>query len=345
MKSDNMKIAPEQIKLISNNCKLYNLDAYFGKEWMESNLKVEKTEDMPTLFWVLSSEEVCKDLTANLDVLSHSFAKYETIINKLKDDKKKNKKRITYNGLQGILTEIEVLAFYYKKYPSSLEFEPKVPVGDKIKRPDIKLDIDGQKFFIEIKTILKDESEQLISDLEDKIGDIIRKENLTIDLHFHNFISENDFEGIYNFIEGILTNPKKSFDTSYLYKIEGIPLIEIFLINGHNNKHSMISTNPIMENPYGRLKNKILEKLERNQLPENSTNVLIIKARPESHIYPRYVSPVFYGVNGEKKGIIHESSSKKLSLLIFYRDNYAQREKFPNPNASNIIEEYIWNKL
>lgn len=346
-----MNINSRQINEIRANCKLYDLDNYFGKDWIESQLKKTK---MPALFHILSSEDVCKELTHNLDVLS-SFYRYKPIINKLKREN-------DLNNLQSFITEIEVLAFYFPKYGASLEYETAVKVNGNTRKPDIKLKIDNEEIIIEIRTIFEDAKDKKINDLTDKIREKVLESRLpfAFDLIYNDVISYDDFEIIENFIDELLMNSQLSNGETYKCEIDDYCLFEVYLTRiNSNNGHVKSIIHPVrIREDAGRLKNIISDKIDR-QLPKNSKNVVIVKGRPSSFIDEKDAKDAFYGrlvlarpknstksqFMHEQNGIIHQKNADKISLLILYTDNFSNRILLLNPTAANTIDELIAKKL
>ena len=142
------QISPEQLekakKTVENNPRIIG---YFGEEWINEHLTIADRGSKHPIFWILVDEPRCSKILKNLNVLKEKCNKFQKLIDKLKSG---------YDELNfhAILTEVEVLAYYYQKESDKfiIEYEPSGTKG-----PDCKISIEGVDYYLEILNIFLNE--------------------------------------------------------------------------------------------------------------------------------------------------------------------------------------------
>jgi hypothetical protein len=193
-------VLQEEVDSGKKNLQIFNnLRDFFGKEWLESHLTIDKRENKHQIFWILIDPSQCSKLSNNLSIINENCDKFKRIISKLKKDE-------DYFNFHSLLTEIEVLAYFYRLFDkSAIEYEPKVENGKKV---DIKLTINKEEFYIEIFTIFRDEYEQELDKLRLKVQKDLNKFDQPFLLSFGLELKfkENNIDGFLKFFDRLLNN-------------------------------------------------------------------------------------------------------------------------------------------
>ena len=350
-------VLPEEIESAKKNIEIFkNLKDYFGEKWLNSHLHTEERYKKHPIFWVLIDSSSCSKLSNNLSILKSYCNKFQRIINKLK---KSDNDHFNFHSL---LTEVEVLAYYYVKYGAdNVEYEPRVE--EKNKKVDAKLIIDGEEYYLEILTIFEDEVEQSISRIHNKIRKKLDELNQPFIISFATEINftEEDIKGFLEFVENILINKKAiKHQDSFDYLKDNRKIAKVTFYTDSNIRRGFVGFmhQPVRTlNTAGRIKNKVLSKID--QLPENTKNIVVVNL---SHISNSFVDieEAFLGqscVIINKKtleakssrypnGIVHHEKGKFISIIIAYTtQNYDNKRFYLNLSAKNVVNKNIITKL
>ena len=350
------KVRQEEIDQIKENLELYsNLKNIFDNAWLNSHLSIEDRHNKHPLFWVLLDGR-CQKLAKNLDILQQKCPKFTRIVNKLKGDK-------DVLNFHSTLAEVDVMAHYYSidKDNYAVEYEPNVEENGK--KIDGKILVGNESYNLEIFTIHEDETGQQHDALREKVKREINEISqpyvisLGTDLdfteeHIPNFISfvKKFLESQNSVIEGeryeYTSDGKRLADISF----KKYPEIPKGFVGGMHGPARFM-------NDAGRLKNKILSKLD--QLPENAQNVVIINM---SYITSDFIDleEVFFGqscvnINIEThetsagrspNSILNHPKGKNISMIVGYvNNNYNTRRYYVNLSASKPINKDIAQEL
>ncbi len=349
-------VLPEEIEKAKKNIDLNNnLKDFMGEDWLNSHLQIEERYKKHPIFWELIDSNACLKLSNNLTILNSCCNKYQRIIRKLKSDKDK------FNFLS-LLTEIEVMVYYYEKHGlKNLEYEPEI--NESNKKADARVIIDGKEYYFEILTVFKDEVGQTISEIHNiikkKINNINQPFRISFKTSIH-FMKQN-IDGFVNFVRTLLKN-KASIKTKNSFK---------YLRNNKKIARITFHSHPIMKNGSveyscqpmrapnlpGRIKNKVLSKID--QFPENTKNIVIINLTCIPNDFS-YVEDAFFGqsctiINKKtlkvkpsrhSNGIINHEKGKSISMIIAYTNwDYNNRKFYLNLSAQNVIDKKIIGKL
>jgi len=320
-------VLQEEVDSGKKNIQIFNnLNEFFGKDWLEAHLTVDKRENKHQIFWILIEPNLCSKLSNNLSIINEKCDKFKRIISKLKKDE-------DYFNFHSLLTEIEVLTYYYRLFDKSMiEYEPKVENGKKL---DIKLTIGDEKFFIEIFTIFRDEYEQELDKLRLDVQKELNKfdQPFLISFGLELEFKETNIDGFLKFFNGLLKNIESiNEEDTFDYYENNIKLADITFLKHFENKKGYVGIihGRVIELKNDiRIKNKVLSKI--NQLPNGEKNIVIVNL---SYILEDFftVDNAFLGqyyVSVDKKtlkgtdkrhpnGIIHHDNGNEISLIIIY---------------------------
>ncbi|NPV49625.1 MAG: hypothetical protein HPY60_00300 [Candidatus Methanofastidiosum sp.] len=140
----------------------------FGSDWIDSQFEVKYLKELHPFFKSFYNKDFLEKISTKLILIKNKTDKIKRIIKKIKTNEDEDTTR-------SILSEIEVLSFYYNKENNNfkVEYEPILENLEKV--PDIKLTIANKEYFAEIITILDDQNFREIGRIqniiEDKIND------------------------------------------------------------------------------------------------------------------------------------------------------------------------------
>lgn len=350
------KVRPEEINGIKRNLELYsNLKTIFDNDWLNSHLVIEERHNKHPLFWVLLDER-CQKLAKNLNVLHQKCPKFTRIINKLKGDR-------NVLNFHSILTEVDVMAHYYSVSNGSygVEYEPNVE--EKGKKIDGKISVGNEVYNLEIFTIHEDETGQQHDTLREKVKRELNEISqpfilsLGTDLDF----TEENIPNFISFVKKLLEkqeiiiegeryeytiNEKRLADISF----KKYPEINKGFVGGMHGPARFM-------NDAGRLKNKILSKLD--QLPDNAKNIVIVNM---SYITSDFIDleEVFLGqscvninvdthetsAGRSPNSILNHPKGKNISMIIGYvKNDYSTRRYYVNLSANKPINKDLAQEL
>lgn len=316
--------------------------------WIKENiLNVEQRETKHVLFWELLQSKNVKILSDILQIFENELY-FNRIISKLK-------KTTDRDNFQSLITELKVM-YYYKKRENDMikviTYEPNAL--EKNTHNDILLEIDGEKYYVEILTLGKNKTERIninwereittnlnkISNhpflitytyskifLDDDIRDFIRFAEEKIELAKNDELDYYEFDFVKNdMIKAVLTLYNKNLDRGYVGA-------------WHRNIPKSLE-----EEYYNhkRIKSKILGKIDNGQFNENTKNICAVNLM-DFFAFKDDFETAIYGRPGLKfEGIKDDTKNRGrvVSCFIgFERGNYDDRIKIFNQDANNIIEE------
>lgn len=337
----------ETIEAKNNISEFSNLKAYLGEDWLNSQIQIESRAKMHPIFWILIDYNKCKKLSNNLDVLNNLCEKFPRIIRKIKFD------RDRFN-FYSLLTEIEVLAYYYRKSNEKyiVDYEPLIDDQNTI--PDGKLIINEQEYFLEILTVFEDENEQLIESYQDEIReklDSLNNNPFILAFGLEIGFERDDISSFVVFVEKLIKSKKAKNKSTFNFNKDEKIIANITFYDNHNNKGYVgIMNGPVRRlNDAGRIKNKILSKID--QLPINSKNIIIMNL---SYLSDEFIDldEAFLGQTGvtidtksydvrdirQPNGFIHHEKGKSISCVIGYtKEMFEFRRFYINSLAQKII--------
>lgn len=323
----------EEINSVANNIEKYNLKSFLGKKkWFDSILKMDERNKKHPIFWLLTEEKASFKLYNQLDILKTKCKNYDSIIKKLG------------NEYESTMAEIEVISYFCENINSSLiEYEPKFKNFDR--KPDLKISYQKQNYFIEISLLDDDNESQKLENLSNNIRKRLREQNKVYNFIFEiNPILENAFENeenINEFIDGFISfiSEKNANPSSYIY-----------------NKNGFHCDITILKEPWGpveysglrapnmpRIKNKLLTKIQREQLPNDEYNIIIIKLKDNFSTYSAFKEAIYGQDNLNKKeinkslGLIDNPQSNNISAFIAFKRDFVDGKVYSNPNANKPI--------
>lgn len=300
-----------------NNANKFNIQSLFGAKWLSDIINYDKKYH-PIMVPLSDSIESSK-LSKNLRVIENKCNKFSHIIKKIKNEKD------DFNFFSK-LSEIEVAAYYYRKYESNqVEYEPSVKGG---KNLDLKLNINDEVYFFEIFTVFKDAEQTRFEKINLEIKEILEQIQMPFII---NFMIKTGFKKSYisDFAEFIANtidvnkDQENNVNSFKFYKFNK----EVAKFRYYHSKTQFIVANYVgpskFVNPSERIAERILKK-SREQIPKNQKNIIVVNLS--------YVLPVFLVMDPVNKF----GDSNNISMAIAYLNNdYSQKKFYPNPNLNN----------
>lgn len=304
-------------KINENLNRSNDIISFFGETWLNNEIYSE--QEYHPLIVILSDLNLIRKLEDDLRVLRRSCIKYPTIIRKLKSDKA---------NFFPNLSEVEITAYYYRKYNSEcLDYEPSVEGGKKL---DLMLKGKNNEYYFEIFTVMEDQILTNYREIMEEIRLKTIKLNLPYAISFR--INEN-FKSSYvddfvNFIRDSLNNNEG--DLKYFKNNIGVAE---FRYESSSISDVIGSHGPgVFTNPHGRLIDRIRRKISE-QIPANQNNILVINLA--------YVLNIFLITDLALDSI---KFPENVTMIIAYVNNDYKHQKkcYLNPNLDkNFLKEVI----
>lgn len=354
-----MEIRDYEYKAVSNN--LDDNQAIIkkiGEEWIQDNiLNKEERERKHFLFWELFESNKAENLSKMILALEKENY-FNSLISKLK--KYRNKE-----NFYPFLSELNVLYFYKtqenKKFKIK-KYEPSLP-DKKGKKNDILLEIEGEKYYIEIFTLMEDKIDRANRKLEALIDEELNRipnNPFVIGYNYNDAFLKEDINDFKEFAEKHIEYAKKSNLEYHEFEFKKDDLIKarMRLYPSKSGKGFVgLKMGDFREiNNDNRLKNIMLSKIDL-QLCNNTKNILVVNlSTPLSHFedfYNAVLGSETVRVDLQKNkfeeirknnGIIHDPKERAKyvsSFIAFERLDYGSRKKIFITNANNPIDEKI----
>ncbi len=323
---------------------------------MHSHLSIEERHKKHPIFWVLLDQNRAQKLAQNLDTICGKTDKINRIIRKLKSSTDE------FN-FHSLISEIEVLAYYYNKVTENYKvfYEPRVE--KKNKKIDGRLTINGTDYNLEILTVFEDEEGQSIHSAHEEIRkqlDSIEGNNFILSFSTEKNFSLQDIPGFVEFVKKLLERKTIVHKDTFVFRKENKPVAKITFYKDPKVNRGFVG---FMNQPVrfldcaGRIKNKILSKVD--QLPNNSKNIVIVNL---SHITNDFIDleEVFLGQScvqidiktHEAKSARHPNSivnhpkGKNISMVVGYvNENYNSRRFYINLSADKPVDKELIEKI
>ena len=342
-------ILSEEIEVIRKNIDTFpNIKDIFSEDFINNLLKIEERLKKHSLFWILLDLQKTSKLSNNLGILRLKFSSFSSLLNRLLDD-------IDKDNFYSVLTEIEILSYFYDKFSSeNLEYEPSIE--GKTGKPDLKLNLNGEEYYMEIFNLRDDSIQREINEIQDSIKKEIDKINQPFSILFSTEISfkKENMGDFVSFVSSLLDKKEqiKHGDKFDFFK-DNSKLADIKFFNSNNNQgqvYSMLHPLRILNDSI-RIKNKMLDKIDK-QLPEDKKSIIIMDNSYAFYadydvfdaIYGRYcvfVDPNTREIKDARQpnGLIHHPKGKSISAIVSYSGDYSNRKIFLNPFATNKLSE------
>lgn len=351
------RINKEDIELVQSNIAKYSLGDIFEKKWLEENifLEIERKKVHP-LFIQLFYDYRCKILGENLQIIKAKANFKKKIIGKLK----REKNRDTFLSL---LSEIEFASWCFQNITMEfkIEYEPK-SIGDR--KTDFKISIKENIFYIEVLTILDDIQDRAMDKIQNDIYSQInewsgiKNKPIRIDYKLEPSFNEKYVNEFAQCIKDAVSNIKEKIEYSEIkicFKKEGKELGSFSLFSTNKSQDGyigVISSEARWYNDAGRIKNKILDKVD--QFPFGEVNIIVCDL---SYILSSDFIDFKDAVLGQwglqldprtskTREIRHpngvfakEEARKRISMVSGFIDfDYSKRFKIANPFSDKKIE-------
>jgi len=327
----------------------------FGSDWIDSQFEIKSLKELHPFFKSFYNKDFLEKISPKLILIKNKTDKIKRIIKKIKTNKDED-------TIRSVLSEIEVLSFYYKKQNDDfkVEYEPILENLEKV--PDIKLTIANKEYFAEIITILDDQYFREIGRIQNIIEDKIN--GLDDNPYGICFGTEADFvdEDIDDFIELIKSiingHDSINFAETYYYSKNG-KVVGYFIIGKTTNGKGGVASKMVggLLNDAGRLKNKLLGEIKH--FPEKVPIIIIVDlsyvigdflisddvcgGQLVARIIPEASESFPATLNNS---IFNHDKGKLISLVIGYRNhNYEDRVKYQNPNSPYPISDEAISQL
>lgn len=348
------QVLQEEVDEAKQNIETFtNLKGILGDEWLNSHLVVDDRYKKHPIFWILIDKNRCQRLSRNLDILNKKCEKFNRIVNKLKNDKN------VFN-FHSLISEIEVLAYYYNRVSDNYEVSYEPEIKEKNKKIDCKLVVNDTEYNLEILTVFEDEEGQSIQSIHDEIRkqlDGLQNNPFILSFGTEIDFSKSDIPDFINFVKELLDKPEKiNHKDTFEFNKNDKKLGKIMFYKGSNIKGGFVG---FMHSPVrvmdcaGRIKNKILSKID--QLPNNSKNVVVVNL---AHITQDFIDleEVFFGqsyVNINIKthestprrhpnSIVNHPKGKDISMIVGYTyEDYNTRKFFVNLSANDPVDKQL----
>ncbi len=338
----------EEIKEVKENLESTPIIVdVLGDNWINNNLlNREERIKKHTLFWLFLDATKIQKMENWLIVTKACVTgtKFNKIVNSLKA---KRDEKDCYS----LLAELEVLAYYGSK-GIKVEYEPDIP--EKKNVGDLKLTIGSVEVFVEITRLFESQEDErttkLVRSVAQKIDEIPDNPFIST-LVIEDGFCEKDLEPFIELVSNEIAKNKNTLEPA-----EGKPYIidfyhkaELRLRKKISHKKGYVggSIYPTVEIcSAGRLKNKILDKLE--QLPDGKLNAVAVDISYHfadfGHVKQAFDGQLGYLINrktGEgtyirhANGVVHIDEGRQIGVLIAFKSfNYEQRRKYPNLSAT-----------
>ena len=249
--------------------KFPKLESYFGKEWLNILLQPGiETENVHPMYWYLTNSLINERLARALKMLAETSASYNKFIDELKSAK-------THGEFIGSLREVETY-YILREKGYDVTWKPKIKVGDKILSPDILINWEIP-IYLEIFVIVDSDADSMEQKAEQLVQVGINKmeeNSFAISTSYKQIISSEDVEPILDFIRGEIPTIKilsGEIEKRTLQK-EGKDLVRIDFHKIDGLKGWIGGGGPMRSiDDSGRIKNKILDKIQAFQLPKKES--------------------------------------------------------------------------
>ncbi len=342
-------IQPEEIETVKKNLESFpSLKEIFKKDFIDSLLKIEGRLKKHQLFWILSDLSKTAKLSNNLSILKSKLASFQTIVNKLVNDKDRD-------NFYSAISEMEVLSYFYSSFPAnSIEYEP--PIQNKTGKPDLKLTVNSEEYYIEIFNLRDDITQREINETQDKIKEEIDKivQPFLIMFSTELYFKQENIEEFVSFVKSLvekkeLITPGNKFD----FLKENVKFADVeFFESKSKNGHVCSMLHPVrVLNESSRIKTKILTKIDK-QIPIGKKSILVLDNTYAFHdnfevldaIYGLYcfiVNPETHEIieTRQPNGVIHHPKGKDVSGIISCSGDFSKRRFFLNPFATCKLGE------
>ncbi len=354
-------IEKEEFDQVKKNLELYTVfKELFGEEWINNKILNEEDRfEKHYLFWTLIDEHQSKFLANDLSIIKSDNQSKNAIISKMKKCSDKD-------SFDPFRSELIVFAYYKNKETEEFKVSYEPPVPDSERKNDVLITFKGEKHYLEIFTLTKDQIERNDHIIQTKVKAKINElENnpFVISFRLSRSFVEEEIEQLIEFIKVEIEKFKTEDsleEREIEFLIEEINKGTIWLYKDKRIEKGFVGVmhSDIRElNNDSRIKNWILTKTE--QVSASTKNILVTNLLA----LPSKLDNYYNGLIGQyslridkythettpfrkKNGAIYDERTKKFGgFIVFERGVYNSRKKHINPNSTNAITEEILELL
>jgi len=322
----------------------------FGRDWIYSLFEVKNSDRQHPIFWHIVDNNKCQKLVAQLTIINENCKKIYTLVKKLKTE---------INNFYSFISEIEVLSYYYSKLSDKYEIEYEPDVYEKGKKSDIRINVEGEDYFLdvirikELSDILKmDDSYKLLEEEIEKIEGNIYHIIICITPYF----SKMDIPKLKDIVEEIIIKKEIKGKKTIYYPATKNNIAEVTIYENPDNcayVNCLTSSCTSLVDYTDKTRKRILGKV--NQLPANSKNVVVVDM---SEIYAGFhiLEDVCLGdilmknmnidslgdLPRDSNGVANYDEGKYISMIIgFEKNDYSTRKFYVNTEAVKPINKSL----
>jgi len=326
----------------------------FGKDWIYSLFDINDKDKQHPLFWYIVDIIKCQKLVSQLKIIRGNCKKINTLVKKLKTE--------TIN-FYSFISEIEVLSYYYRKLSDKYEMEYEPDVPEKGKKSDIRINVEGENYFLDVIRIKELSEIENMDEISEKIEEeieIIGGNIYHIMIQIKPYFSKMDISILKEIIRKNITNNEINGEKTIYYPSSKNSIAEVTICQTPDNLGSvkcMTSSCTSLIDYTNKTRKRILDKV--NQLPTNSKNIVVVDM---SDIYAglRILEDVCLGdIFIEKlsmnsldnlprypNGVADYEDGKYISMIIgFEKNDYSTRKFFINTDAKTPINKDMTKKI
>ena len=350
-------IMDEECKKVEDALEMYpDLKRYFNNETQKEFFNQKDRLKQNPLFFYLLRNGNAEKLVGNLKILEEKCDKFHSILKKIHER--------DYEVFHSYISEIDILSYYYSKASDDFQIEYEPEIKEKGSKIDAKITVKDKNYFLEIFTLFRDERFKKIDDIALQIRlklDVFEKNPYIIFITIYDNFEESFIDSFVEEIKKIIedTSPKKEVSEEFgivaekEILIDNKPIGKARFNRGKKDKGFVggFSTPVQKVEDAGRLKNRILEKIDK-QLPSNDGNIVIINLSKIMGDGFYDIDDAVFGQKGvliDKKtmkardnrhqnGVVHHKKGKHISLIIPYiKDDFSTRIFFMNDLTASKV--------
>lgn len=352
------KLNIKEVDMIRNILKLYpEIFSLLGKDWIDKNLlKQQERKKVHPLAWILLDPKKNEEFLNGIQLLVK--ADYPRLASFIRDDIKKT---TSLYELRPLYTELHV----YKKFSDKVgldnsEFRPAI---EKLgKEADLRIILDDNDIFVEVLTVIDDEvsrrQNELSTELSEQIDKLIESKGIVVSLVYKRVLDKDKVQYILEELKLHLDILKDKIEIPVLQDGQEIAVIEVEKNEKEAEGYVASWIGPGRGVSVGnREKNKILDKLDKYQFPEEARAKGIIvhldsMLSGELNILNAILGLQVLKVDIETgetistrspNGIIHDKRARKIDFIAFYRRNDINNLQLLMNNDETGLVEKLFN--
>lgn len=257
------------------------LKELIGEQWAQNNLVVGKNlKEMQPLFWYLANPELNEWFAEVLSFLVKEERGYKRFVDQIKNEP-------DGQGVSGLIREVGAYYHFKKIKGYDVRWHPKIVVDGKLYNPDLQIRANGMVINLEIFSVgssVHDRAEQSVYDELHSQLNLIEENPYLISVEIKDRVYHDMIPKLISFVKEQLPNisiqKNESFECAYSENGDEVVNFKFMTLDVNNprkkSRGGLLSyIAPARSiNPGGRIKSKILDKIEEIQLPPRSDNHL-----------------------------------------------------------------------